>query len=40
LFDAIAPSAPFVLIGILNACVMLFAIYVRIKAPGPIPVKA
>ena len=37
LFDAIAPNAPFVLIGVLNGCVMLFAIYVRIKAPGAMP---
>ena len=40
LFDAIAPAAPFVLIGILNACVMLFAIVVRIKAPGDMPVRS
>jgi len=40
LFDAIAPAAPFGMIGFLNGLVMLFAIYVRIKAPGPMPVKA
>ncbi len=34
LFDAVGPAAPFGLIGFFNALVMLFAIYVRIKAPG------
>jgi MFS family permease len=39
LFDAISPAAPFGLIGFLNGLVMLFALYVRIKAPGTIPGK-
>ena len=37
LFDAIGPAAPFGLIGVLNAVVMLLAIIVRIKSPGHIP---
>jgi MFS family permease len=35
LFDAIAPVAPFVFVGCLNALVMLMAIVVRARAPGP-----
>jgi MFS family permease len=34
LFDRIGPSAPFVMIGIFQAFVFLFAVFVRIKAPG------
>ncbi|HJP37719.1 MAG TPA: MFS transporter [Gammaproteobacteria bacterium] len=34
LFDSIAPAAPFVLIGIMNGFVALFALIVRIKSPG------
>jgi len=34
LFDSIAPAAPFVLIGIMNGAVAIFAIIVRIKSPG------
>jgi MFS family permease len=34
LFDSIAPAAPFVLIGIMNAAVAVLAIIVRIKSPG------
>ncbi len=37
LFDAVAPSAPFVMIGIFNSIICLAAIVVRIKSPGPIP---
>lgn len=37
LFDSIGPAAPFVLIGFLNAIVMLLAIVVRIKSPGHVP---
>jgi MFS family permease len=37
LFDSIGPAAPFGLIGVLNALVMLLAIIVRIKSPGHIP---
>lgn len=40
LFDAIGPAAPFGLIGFFNALVTLFAIYVRIKAPGYVPGKS
>lgn len=35
LFDAIGPSAPFVLVGTFNGMVMVFAIFVRILSPGP-----
>jgi len=35
LFDSIAPAAPFVLVGIMNGAVAIFAIIVRIKSPGP-----
>lgn len=34
LFDRIDPSAPFVMIGAFQAAVFLFAVFVRIKAPG------
>ncbi len=34
LFDAVGPYAPFAMIGIFQAGVMLFAVAVRIKAPG------
>lgn len=34
LFDAYAPAAPFVFIGLLTVLVVFFAIFVRIKAPG------
>jgi MFS family permease len=37
LFDSVGPAAPFALIGFLNGLVVLFAIYVRTKAPGHIP---
>ncbi|MCP4925325.1 MAG: MFS transporter [Gammaproteobacteria bacterium] len=37
LFDSVGPAAPFVLIGVLNAVVMVLAIIVRIKSPGHIP---
>lgn len=37
LFDAVGPEAPFVFIGALTLFVFLFAIVVRIKAPGHIP---
>ncbi len=36
LFDTVAPAAPFVLIGIMNGFVAVFALIVRIKSPGPI----
>jgi MFS family permease len=38
LFDAVAPSAPFVFIGLLTVLVVVMGIIVRIKAPGPAPV--
>ena len=34
LFDAIAPSAPFVLMGVANIILLIWSIAVRIKAPG------
>jgi MFS family permease len=34
LFDRIGPSAPFVMIGLFQVVVFLFAVLVRIKAPG------
>ena len=37
LFDSINPSAPFVLIGGLNFCLLIAAIFVRKYAPGPMP---
>ena len=37
LFDSVGPAAPFLLIGVANAVVMLLAIVVRIKSPGHIP---
>jgi MFS family permease len=37
LFDSVGPHGPFVLIGGLNAIVMVLAIIVRIKSPGHIP---
>jgi MFS family permease len=39
LFDSIGPSAPFVLVGGMNAVVFLLAIVVRIYAPGYMPRK-
>jgi MFS family permease len=37
LFDSIGPAAPFGLIGVLNAVVLLLAVIVRIKSPGHMP---
>jgi MFS family permease len=34
LFDSIAPAAPFVVMGIANVVLLIWAIVVRIKAPG------
>lgn len=34
LFDAVDPSAPFVLIGLFQAGVLVFALIVRWRAPG------
>ena len=34
LFDRIGPAAPFVMIGLFQACVFVFAVYVRMTAPG------
>ncbi|NTW62607.1 MAG: MFS transporter [Chlorobiaceae bacterium] len=34
LFDSMSPKAPFLIVGIVNALVVLAGIYVRIKAPG------
>jgi MFS family permease len=35
LFDAIGPYGPFMLVGSMNGAVLLMAIVVRIRAPGP-----
>jgi len=35
LFDAFQPAAPFVFIGLITLPVVLFALIVRWKAPGP-----
>jgi len=34
LFDSMSPKAPFIVVGAINALVMLAAVYVRVKAPG------
>ena len=34
LFDRIGPAAPFVMIGLFQAGVLLFAVYVRLRYPG------
>jgi MFS family permease len=34
LFDVIGPSAPFVMLGIFQSVVFVFAIYVRMRSPG------
>lgn len=34
LFDSVSPAAPFAMIGVLAALVAVFAVWVRIKAPG------
>ena len=34
LFDAVGPSAPFVMLGVFQAFVLLFALVVRLRAPG------
>ena len=39
IFDSISPAAPFVMIGILNACLFVAAIFVRRHAPGPMSDK-
>lgn len=39
LFDTVAPAAPFVLIGIMNGFVAVFALIVRFKSPGPGPLE-
>jgi predicted MFS family arabinose efflux permease len=38
LFDAYSPAAPFAFIGLLTVLAVAFAIFVRLKAPGPGPV--
>jgi MFS family permease len=38
LFDSVGPSAPFILVGVFNGMVFLFAIAVRIYSPGPMKV--
>ena len=39
MFDSIDPSAPFILIGVLNSCLFIAAMIVRKIAPGPMPEK-
>jgi MFS family permease len=39
LFDTIAPAAPFVFIGLITIVVLLMALVVRWKAPGPMPAR-
>jgi len=39
LFDSMSPKAPFIVVGAINALVMLAGIYVRIKYPGKLPVS-
>jgi MFS family permease len=34
LFDAIGPSAPFVMLGVFQAIVLVFSVVVRLRAPG------
>jgi MFS family permease len=34
LFDVIGPSAPFVMLGVFQAFVLVFALMVRLRAPG------
>ncbi len=34
LFDGMSPKAPFVIVGIINALLLFYSIYVRIKAPN------
>jgi predicted MFS family arabinose efflux permease len=34
LFDAVSPAAPFVMLGVFQAIVLLFALWVRLRAPG------
>jgi MFS family permease len=36
LFDSVGPAAPFAMIGVLAACVAVFAIYVRLRSPGEV----
>ena len=40
LFDAVGPSAPFVLVGAANGAVFLAAVVVRIMSPGPLDVRS
>jgi len=40
MFDQLSPKAPFLVVGAINLLVMLGGIYVRIKAPGTISVRA
>ncbi|MWV54821.1 MFS transporter [Chlorobium phaeovibrioides] len=40
MFDQLSPKAPFLVVGAINLLVMLGGIYVRIKAPGTVSVRA
>ena len=40
LFDLVGPSAPFVMLGVFQAFVLLFSVMVRLRAPGDAPVAA
>ena len=39
MFDSIDPSAPFILIGVLNTLLFIAALIVRQISPGPMPEK-
>ena len=39
LFDSMSPKAPFMVVGAINALVMLAGIVVRLKFPGKAPVS-
>lgn len=38
LFDSVSPAAPFAMIGVAAAVVTVYALYVRVRAPGGAPV--
>ena len=40
LFDAVGPSAPFVLVGAFNGLVLIAAVVVRIMSPGPMQIRS
>ena len=40
MFDVYGGAGPFALVGMMNVCVLLLAIVVRIKSPGAMPLAA